>query len=229
MKDLTIIYYTANVISEHFMANVQKQILKVVGDTPIISVSHKPVNFGQNIVVDLPRSFYSLYKQVLIGCKEAKTEYVAMAEDDMLYSKEHFDYRPSENTLAYDLNKWSIFSWTKPPIFSYRPRKTMAALIAPRATLIKTLEERFAKYPVFEEIPKSIYDFYWGEPGRFEDHLRIPKQKVETYMSSVPSVIFSTPEALAFEHLGKRKAHSQIRETKLEPWGTAEEVLKAYE
>ena len=73
MNDLTIIFYTANHISDYFMANIQKQLLKAIGDTPIISVSHKPMKFGQNICVgEIGRSTYNLYKQVLIGAKYAK-------------------------------------------------------------------------------------------------------------------------------------------------------------
>ncbi len=229
-KDLTIIYYTANKNSDYFMANTQKQLLKVIGDTQIISVSFKPMNLGKNICIgEQERSNYMLYKQVLQGAIEAKTKYVAMAEDDMLYSEDHFKYRPSDdNTFAYNLNKWSIFSWVKPPLFSYRPRKLMNSLIVSRDALVENLEERYVKYPIFKEVPKSIINFYWGEPGRFEDHLGITKVKIEEYNSSVPNIMFSTSEALGFLHLGKRKAHSKITSEKIEPWGTAESILKLY-
>lgn len=228
-SDLTIIFYSANQNSDYFMSNVLNQLYKAVGETPIISVTFKPMNLGTNICIgEQKRSNYMLYKQVLIGAREAKTKYVAMAEDDMLYSSEHFEYRPGY-TLAYDLNKWSLFSWTKPPIFSYRPRKLMNSLIAPRDLLVQTLEERFAKYPVLEEIPYPIFEYYWGEPGRFENHLKISKPKSETYMSTVPSIMFSTSEALGYQVLGKRKAHSKVKITNLEPWGTASQVLSLYE
>jgi len=230
MNDLTIIYYTSNRVPTNFLANTQKILLKAVNDTPIISVSHKPMTFGKNICVgDIGCSAYNIYKQVLIGAKKAKTEYVATAEDDVLYPAEHFMYRPDKNTLAYDTNKWSIFTWTNPPIFSQRPnRRTMTSLIAPREELIRTLEERYAKYPRQEEIPNSIYEYYWGEPGRFEDHLGISKVKSEKFSCSVSSIIFSHPDAFGFGHLGTRKAHSQIRTTEVKPWGTATDVLKYY-
>ena len=213
------------------MANTQKQLLKAIGDTPIISVSHKPMKFGKNICVgEIGRSGYNLYKQILIGVKEAKTKYVAMAEDDTLYSSEHFSYRPPDgNTFSYDINKWSIFSWTRPPTFSYRPRKSMSSLIVARDALAKTLEERYAKYPVFEEIPKDIYKYYWGEPGRFENHLGITPLKKEEFSSPVPNIIFSTSEALGFSQLGKRKSHTNITKTEIAPWGTAQDVLKLYQ
>ena len=104
----------------------------------------------------------------------------------------------------------------------------MNSLVVTRDALVKNLQERYDKYPVFEEIPKNIWDFYWGEPGRFEDHLNIPKVTTEEYKSSVPNIMFSTSEALGYLGLGKRKAHSKIRKEAIEPWGTAEEVLKLY-
>src|ERR1035437_6747584 len=195
MKNLTILYYTANEEPEYFMNNTQKQLLVAVGDTPIVSVSFKPTIIGDNctniVLEGQTRSNYTLYKQVLMAAKEAKTEFVAMAEDDMLYSVEHFQYRPKDDVFAYDLAKWSIFSWTKPPIFSYRPRKLMSSLIVRREALIRTLEERYAKYPTLEEASKKVYPLYWGEPGRFEHHLGITPLKTEEYTSSVPNIMFS--------------------------------------
>ena len=233
MNDLTIIYYTANNNNEHFMQNTQKCLLEAVGDTSIISVSFKPTVIGNNCtnicIGEQKRSNFMLYKQILMGAKEAKTKYVATAEDDTLYPPEHFMYRPPEDTISYDLNKWSMFSWTNPPIFSKREnRRTMNMCVATRETLIRTLEERYTKYPIFEEIPKNTFDYYWGEPGRFEDHLGIPQVNRDKFECKIPSIMFSTPEALGFLHLGTRKAHSPIRSTEIPYWGKAEDILKLY-
>ena len=231
-NDLTILYYTANTEPENFLANTQKQLLKAVGDTRIVSVSFKPTVIGTNCtnicIGEQKRNNYMLYKQVLMAAREAKTEYVATAEDDMLYSAEHFTYRPKKDVFAYDVNKWSIFSWVEPPVFSFRVRKLMSSLIVTRDALVKTLEERYNKYPVFEEIPKEIFDLYWGEPGRFENHLGIPTVKTEEYKAAVPNIMFSTGEALGYLHLGKRKAHSPIKAESIEYWGSAVDVLKLY-
>ena len=233
MKDLTILYYTCNEEPEYFMNNTQRILLEAVGDTPIVSVSFKPTIIGDNctnvVLEGQTRSNYTLYKQVLMAAKIATTEYVACGEDDLLYSAEHFQYRPKKDVFAYDLNKWSIFSWTKPPIFSYRPRKLMSSLIVTREALIRTLEERYAKYPTLEEASKTIYPLYWGEPSRFEHHLGITPLESEEYESSVPNVMFSTAQALGYLHLGTRKAHSRERATELPYWGTASSVLSLYQ
>ncbi len=233
MNDLTIIYYTANMNSDHFMANTQEYLLKAIGDTPIVSVSFKPTVIGNNctnICIGVQkRSNYMIYHQVLLGARAAQTKYVAMAEDDMLYHPSHFDYRPADdNMFSYNINKWSIFSWVKPPIFSYRERKLMNSLITTKSALVKTLEERYSKYPSLEETPPGLLRMYWGEPGRFENHLGIFPVPAEEYKSEEPNIMFSTSEALGYTELGNRKAHSEIRADHVAPWGTAEEVLRIY-
>jgi hypothetical protein len=226
MTDLTILFYTANVISDYFMDNIVNQLLKATAGIPLISISQKPMSLGKNICVgDIGRSSYNIYKQVLIGAKVADTKYVATAEDDVLYPKERFDYRPEEGVFAYDINKWSIYAWTQPPTFSYRDRRTMTSLICSRDALIETLEERFAKYPDANNYPAPI----WGEPGRFERALGVTPVKSTRYRAAVPSIVFSHMESLAFQsYLGRKKAHGNVQTDKVEPWGTAEEVLKLY-
>jgi len=232
MNDLTILYYTANEEPEFFLNNTKRVLLEAVGDTPIVSVSFKPTIVGDNctniVVGEGNRSNYKLYKQILIAAKEAKTDFVATAEDDMLYSKEHFQYRPGVDIFAYNTNKWSIFSWVNPPIFSFRIRKLMSSLIVRREALVKTLEERYAKYPTIELAEESVYPLYWGEPGRFEDHLFIEKLKSEEYQPTIPNVMFSTEEALGYLSLGNRKAHSKVLSDEIPYWGKASDVLKFY-
>lgn len=227
MDNLTLLYYSANMIPEFFMKNVQNQILKACPNTPIISVTQKPIDFGTNICVgDIGQSAYNIYKQILIGVREVRTEYVACVEDDVFYPREHFQFRPLYPLLAYDVNKWCVFTWDKNPIYSQRSgRRTMTSMIGSTEILLKTLEERFAKYPDANNIP----EVYFGEPGRFERHLGIETVSTMKYECPIPHVQFSTPEAFGYIHLGKRKAHGNIKVESLEPWGEASDILKNYE
>lgn len=230
--DLTILYYTSNTISEYFMKNTQETLLKAVGDTPIVSVSFKPTVVGNNctniVIGDGERSAYKIYQQVLIAAREAKTEFCVTAEDDLLYHPSHFEYRPEGDKFAYDVNKWSLFTWTEPPFFSYRERNTMTSLIVRRDALLKTLEERYQKYSYYDKEEFEKLKPYWGEPGRFENYLGLTGVEKIQYKSRLPSIVFSTPEALAYEHLGKRKAHAKKRQENINPWGSARHVLKYY-
>jgi len=147
----------------------------------------------------------------------------------MLYHPSHFKYRPADDeTFSYNVNKWSIFSWVNPPYFSYRVRKLMNSLITTKKALVKTLEERYFKYPDFKNIPKNIYKYYWGEPGRFENHLGITPLKSEEFSSELPNIMFSTSEALGYKKLGERKGHSEVKAKRVEYWGDADKIMKLY-
>lgn len=226
MNDLTIIYYSANTISPSFFENTKNALLKAAGEIPIISVSHKPMDLGKNICVgEIGASNINIYKQLLIGAKEANTKYIATAEDDTLYSESHFQYRPSEGKFGYNMNKWSLFTWSKPPIFSNRGRMTLNALIAPRKLLIEALEERFAKYPKDEMIPLQ----FWGEVGRYEKYLGVTVRPTEQFQSEIPIIMFNHPESLNYKQQGERKRLGIDRAFELPYWGKASEVIKLHQ
>lgn len=225
-NEITIIYYTADVIPEPFGGKVRDQLLRSADGIPIISVSQKPLNLGRNICVgDIGRSALNIYRQALIGAKEAKTKYVAMAEDDALYSPSHFRFiPPKDDTFYYDRNIWGIYTWIKPPIFSYKGRRNLWALVCERNLFIRAMEERFAKYPSDSAIPLR----FWGEPGKYENHLGVKVNKSEFYYADEPSINFSHPYALGYLSLGKRKRLGGKRTEKLEYWGSADKIMKEY-
>jgi len=232
---LTIIYYTSNYLDDHnpyFVANTKRFLMSAIGDTPLISVSHKPMDFGHNICVgDIGRSNRNIYWQILQGCKEAKTKYVAMAEDDVLYMSQHFVDRPSkDDTLLYDMNKWSIFTWSKPMVFSWRHRMIIFTLICTRDLLVESLEERLAKYPAYD-------NQFCGEPGRYDRKLGVKVIPTEEGWGGRPMVVFSHPHALGFVStpygragpVGENKGLGPLRGTELIPFGTAHQVMKLYD
>jgi hypothetical protein len=221
--DVTVVYYTANVLSEPFVSNTKKKLLEAIGGLPLISVSKKPMDFGQNICVgDTPRNHIWTYRQALIGAKAAKTKYIALAEDDIFYSSEHFTrHTPTPDTFAYNGNVWSLFTWGT-PIFSWRSRRALHSLLCERGLFIDTIDELFTKYPNDDEFPVHRL----GEPGRYEHRQGTTPRKTEMFPANVPNIAVSHPEAIGFEGLGMRKKHAGLRETTLPYWGSAEEVLK---
>lgn len=234
-KDLTIIYYTSNLLEKtnpYFLKNTRKQLDKAVGDFPIISVSHKPIDLGINICIgDVGRSHLTLYRQILIGAKGAKTKYVAMAEDDILYSWEHFNQElPKEDYFLYDMNKWSMFSWIRPYQYSYRDRMVVNQLIAPRDYLVEALEERFerVKFLMKTKSEKQIIR-YWGDPGRYERYLGVKERRVKHYFSSVPSIVFSHEDAFGYLSQGSKKRIGNPRAFDIPIWGRASDVMKLYD
>jgi hypothetical protein len=223
MKNLTILYYTANRIDERFASNVRESLshIRRAGGfmVPTISVSQRRIDFGQNICVgDIGASVYNVYKQILIGAKEVKTQFTACAEDDTLYCAEHFTMRPSPNTFAYNMNRWII---DPNPVFRYRNRTGMCMCIVETQLLVDTLEERFAAYP--DPLDGKLING-WGEPGRYERNLHLPTVKMEHFKTVEPCVHFNHKQSLR----GVRsKNPSDILKDELPPWGTAKNLWES--
>lgn len=226
MQDITVIYITANEINEYFANNTRTQLLEAIGDTPLISVSKKPMAFGTNVYSDTPRSHLSIYKQALTGVKLAKTKYIAVAEDDVLYPPEHFRKRPSRPDLfAYNIACWSLYTWSDPPIYSYTGRRNHCMLICERDLYIEAMTERFAKYPDESKIDINV----WAEPGKYESHLGVTVRKHELFYTDPSCVMFSHPEGLSFKGMGKRKRLAPIRAYDIPFWGRAGRIVSLYE
>ena len=225
MSDLTLVYYTANRISQHFAMAVRQALMDTTrGLYPIVSVSHKPLTFGENICVGDPLpSIWQVYVNILIGAKAARTPYVACCEDDSLYVAEHFAHRPALDTVAYNSNRWVITrrlsadGKRREPFYYWRQRTQMAQCIAPRALLIETLEARFAKYP--EPVPHQVAKKSgWGEPGRYERNLGLPPVKLTHFRTHQPNITFNHSESL----MGRRRVNpDDLLADVLEPWGDA--------
>lgn len=236
--DLTIVYYTANCLEKdnpYFLENTKKQLLKAIGDFPMIIVSHKPTLFGLNstniCLGDIGRSHLNLYKQILIGAKASKTKYVATAEDDILYSYEHYHQElPRGDYFLYDMNKWSIFTWTRPPQFTYRDRKVVNQLIAPRDYLVEALEERYARVEVLKKTKavERIIQF-WGDPGRYERFLGVKERATKHFFSSVPSIVFSHDSAYGYLRQQNKKKLGNPKAYDIPVWGKASDIMSLYD
>jgi hypothetical protein len=250
--NMTGIFYTSNWLDDknpYFLNNVKKQIVKAINGRPLIAVSQKPVKrfegyegeFTNINLGDIGRSHFNIYWQILQGCKAAKTKYVCMIEDDILYSPQHFNFSYfvkqefiDNDYFLYDQNRVSIFTWSKPPMFSLRfKRFVVNQLIAKREMLIAAMEERFKK---LEELRKAGWtdkhiEKFWGDPGKYEGNLGVTINKVYEYNSWVPSIVFSHELAYGFAfNQGKKKKLGDLRFTKLADWNelTAEDALRFF-
>lgn len=102
MENLTILYYSSNREKTDFESKVTADLLLKANGTPIISISHKPMDLGTNICVgDVGLSDYNIYRQMQIGCLAAKTKYVCTAEADCFYPPTgYLDFKPPDNWTA---------------------------------------------------------------------------------------------------------------------------------
>lgn len=222
-SDLTAVYYTANTIPEEFGRALRAQLIEAKGDLPWIVVSKQPIPPWPNIVVDTPRSHISIYRDALTGVRAAKTKYVALCEDDVLYAAEHFRFRPQPGKFAYNMATWNICTWGD-PLFTHKAggRRNLHGLICERDLFIEAMEERFAKHP--EGTATSI----WAEPGKYERHLGVTVREIEDFYTHPSNVVFNHQTALGFENLGTRKRLGEFRANEIPYWGKAKHIARLY-
>jgi len=221
-NDLTIIFITANETPEKWALFQMEYLLKAIGDYPVISVSRKSMKFGINLLDEEPKkSYWNIYKQMLRAAKKADTHYVAMAEDDVLYSRDHFvRFRPTITNVSYNRSRWSLFSWDN--IYCLRQRISNCSLIAPREYLIDALEEREAKYPNGHN--------YAGEVGRgiVERNLGVTRRNMVEWYSEVPIIQLNHPTGIDDTQQRKWKKHGQIKAYDIPYWGKATKITEIY-
>src|SRR5574341_2199632 len=148
----TIIYYTHNREHPAFEKKVQETIRKHCAGLPIISVSHKPMDFGTNICVgDQPLAYSNVLRQTLIGLKAAKTTFCICAEDDCLYPPEYFAFTPTTTDRVYRYT--NIVAYFEGKKKFWKKRYVEAAQMAGRAYWIQQIEKILDGHDSWEPFP----------------------------------------------------------------------------
>lgn len=232
MVTTSIVYYTDNFLDEPLATICRERLKEAADGKPIISVSQKPLDFGENICVgEIGRSHLSIFKQVLVGLERVKTKYVALAEHDCLYTKEHFNWIPPEDTKFY----YNVHCWFVRPsdgMYSYFRRKVLSMMIANTELTLNACREKV-------EILKSGIIIRKGQLGACEFGVCENHKAYVDYIASqkdfgkdigqYKAVAFGTElPCLDIRHgknfTGNRKADKRCYE--LPYWGEFENILK---
>jgi hypothetical protein len=223
-SDITIIMLTASRVPKKWAEFHKEKLIEAADGSPIITISREPLDWGINILDTEEYSISNIYFQLLQGAKAATTEYIAVAEDDTLYPKEHFQFRPPEDSFAYNQNRFGVFRWSKTPTYFWKDRMSNSTLIAPRKLVIEALEERFQKYP--KGTPTGIT----GELGRnnIEDKLGIKRQKSIWFQTEISVV--RVDHELGIDKLSQshRKGMGILRAYDIPHWGKASEIIEKF-
>jgi len=179
------LYYTDNSLDETVARVCQRQLKKAINGKKLVSVSLKPMDFGQNIVLDLKRGYLTMFKQILAGLEALDTDVVFFCEHDVLYHPSHFEFTPPKQDVFYYNGNYWFLRLTDGFALHYDV-SPLSGLVAYREPLIKHFKERIAL------VEKEGFSYNIGfEPMT---HGRIDwktKYGFEVYHSSSPNIDIS--------------------------------------
>jgi hypothetical protein len=220
--DLTVIYFTASVGKEDFETEIRKTLLETIQplDLPLISVSQKPLDFGENICVgDVGVSSSNGFRQLQIGAKAAKTKFVCIAESDYLYPRQYFEFIPErEDTFYVAVPTWlfDVRTNVTQRVFCRKPEGDAGAMIVGRDMLIDRIQTILG--------PRST----WSDAAltRTQSAFLLKKSRINytAFDVGAPIVTFKTDGQLHFKHPIVLRSKC----TELPHWGSAESLARKY-
>lgn len=215
--DMTIIYYSSNREDEKFESRIRQNILNVCDGLPIISVTHKPIDFGNNIVVgDVGASGFNMFRQVQIACRAATTKYVISAESDCLYPPDYFKFVPPKDDMCYRNSNLYVMPQHR-TFFWKKPGGATHAQAINREFYLARLDYLFQGAPEW-----SVEEFNFPR----ERHRQVDifeERQIEHYESENPVVQIKTSQSMRHHTTSDR-----IDTYELPYWGTGKEFRRKF-
>lgn len=176
-----IIYYTDNRIDEPIAESCRRQIAKA--NLPINSASLQPLEFGENVVINEPRGYKAMFRQILAALQMSRAEAVFFCEHDVLYHPSHFNFiPPKKDVFFYNENTWKVDAETGQALFYYT--KQTSGLCCYRELAIEHYAKRLERLE-----REGKHDYRIGfEPGCHSFPRGIDNYPAERWMSDAPNV-----------------------------------------
>ena len=177
-------FYTDNQIDDFILNSVKTVLKSSLNGHKLVSVSHKPMDLGENIVMNLRRGHLAMAKQQLAGLEALDTDIVFMVEHDILYPACHFDFTPPrKDTFYYNLNWWKVRA-TDGQALHFKA-KQVSGLCAYRDILIEYYRNRVRMIESGEIGGRRHF-----EPGsRYHDaYNKLTDKGFDTWFSEIPYV-----------------------------------------
>lgn len=220
-----VVYYTRNTVNPNILLACQKQLQKsFVG--PIISVSSKPIAFGNNVILSLGGDYLEMFKKILLGLQTIKTDIVFFCEDDVLYHPSHFEFTPSkQDVYYYDQNVWRVR--VKDSHAIHYDTNQLNMLCGYRDFLIRHYTERVRR------VEKEGFSLRMGfEPGTHHRRERVDEYKADFWNALYPTLDLRHDKNLT----ANRWRQDQFRDPRncrgwresdtVEGWGPMKDVLR---
>jgi hypothetical protein len=183
----TVIYCSSNREDWAFEKRIIKYLLKNCG-LPIVSVTQKPVNLGTNVNVgNVGVSGFNFFRQVLIACKEAKTEFVISAEADCLYPPDYFQFIPEKKDVFFRNTNCYLIGNHRNYFYKKSGGSTFSQVVG-REHYIERLEKLFRNAPQWNVEEKNFPKERW--------HKEDVPDKVEFFETINPCVSFKTGQGM---------------------------------
>lgn len=215
--DLTVIYYTSNQEKEEFESRIRQNLLKQIGDIPLISVSQKPIDFGKNLCVgDVGISEVNCRRQLLIGARSAKTKYICAAESDFLYPPDYFKFVPtSDTTIFLIIPIYVLFSQRKKKtLYAAKVKGCEGAMMVNREYIIQRLEHILSHTEKWQK-------------KRTDDRIipqLLTESKLNYFKSDIGAISFKTDENMH----RRTPVNWEAKHMDLPHWGNARELRRKY-
>lgn len=243
----SIIYYTDNQLDDKIMKICQEQLMKVESSIlPIVSVSLKPIQFGQNYVVDGERGYLTVTRQIIKGLEESASDVVFFCEHDVLYHQSHFDFTPAKKDVYYyNTNSWMLRAEDGHCL--YYDHRSLSGMSCYRRTALVHFRKRKARIEALLQeagdtgkvkavsgttisLKEGIHRLGF-EPGTHNRPERIDDLQAEDYRSEFPNVDVRHDKNLTQSRFRKdqfRNARSYQGWTESDSipgWGKGKEIL----
>jgi hypothetical protein len=231
-----IVYFTDNQLDAGIMKACQEQLKKATNGHRIVSVSLKPMDFGDNIVLPLERGYLTMFKQILVGLEELDCDVVFFAEHDVLYHPSHFEFVPSErNGYYYNRNTWKLRMEDGHGL-SYECGQT-SGLCAYRELLVQHYKQRVIN-------TEKAWELYGGNTWNFRNFIRrqgfepgthhraesVDQLNFEYWDSELPNIDIRhsgnlTPNRWSIDQF-RRKPRTWVESDEIPGWGKGIDIVR---
>jgi len=215
--DVTCVYYTSNREEPLFQERMQKTLLETLGDIPLVSVSHKSMNFGKNICVgEMVPSSHNAFRQMQLGAIEAKTKFICVAEADTLYPREYFEFEPKEDNLIYQVrNIWVLVALAHREHSYFKKRYAEGAIVVGREYIIKVVDSQLRGKPFWTDTTDYEKNFI-GELFKCSG--------IDSFHNTIPVVQFKTDN-----NMHRKTPYIPGSGVRTLPfWGDSHELMRKY-
>ncbi len=172
------------------------------------------MSLGTNICVgaDIGVTGFNFFRQVLIGCMEAKTQFVISAEADCLYPPDYFEFVPERDDICYRNSNLYVMG-DKRDYFYYKSEGATHAQVVGREFYIKTLQKLFEGAPQWSTTEKNFPKERLGKEDVFDE--------IEYYRTENPVIQIKTGDSM------RHYTHSErIPIYELPYWGSGKGVAQ---